>query len=107
MSDGNFTVKDGTCYLFENRFKKKDTHPDLVGDMVLTKSYQPGDKIKLMGYIRKTKGGKDFVYIMESNYDPQTHSTQYGNPDKPKFSDPNAPREYKGGRDAADDDIPF
>jgi len=97
MAD-TFTVKDGTCYLFENKFKKKETHPDLVGDMVLTRDYRAGDKIKLMAYIRKTKGGRDFVYIMESNYDPASHASKFG-------ADRNAPREDRSS--VGDDDIPF
>lgn len=83
--------------MFENKFKKKETHPDLTGEMVLTKEYRPGDKIRLMAYIRKTKGGRDFVYVMESNYDPATHASKFG-------ADRNAPREE---RSREDDDIPF
>jgi len=66
MSD--FKHKPGTGSLFTNQYKTKDSQPDLNGKIILSKSYQAGDEIKIAAW-KKISAKGPFLSLSENNYE--------------------------------------
>ena len=71
----NYPVRENTGFIFKNKFKKQDNHPDLKGDvyldrelleLVLKESTQSVIQIKLGAYKKQTKDGETYLAIYAS-----------------------------------------
>jgi hypothetical protein len=74
-NNSNYPVKENTGFIFKNKFKKQDNHPDLKGDvyfdrelleLVLRESTQSIIQIKLGAYKKQTKNGETYLAIYAS-----------------------------------------
>ena len=86
-----FETKPNTGFIFKNKFKKDQTHPDLKGDVYLDKqlieqlikdSKDNVIKIHLGCYSKKGKDGNTFLSVYASKpFVKPTHSQQFNDKD--------------------------
>lgn len=99
-----FEIKPGTVYMFKNVSKKADAHPDVLGDLVLTKSYAAGETLRLAGWLKQTKNGDPYVFVKENTY--VMPEGKPFPPANPNINNQSYPKEVKSyGND--DDEVPF
>ena len=65
----DFKHKPGTGSLFKNQYKTKELHPDFNGKIILSKSYQAGDELKIAGW-KKSSAKGSFLSLSENTYEP-------------------------------------
>ena len=99
-----FEVKEGTSYMFKNISKKADSHPDVLGDLVLTKTYKAGETLRLAGWLKQTKNGDQYVFVKENTY--VMPEGKPFPPANPNINNQTYPKEVTGGYDD-DNDVPF
>ena len=68
MSDyKEFKVPDGKAYCWQVKERKSTYSPEFKGTMVLTRSYQAGETIKLAVWSQETKTGKPWGHYKCKN----------------------------------------
>lgn len=68
MSAGHIE-QPGKGVLFMNDKKVKDNHPDWRGFVIATKTYNPGDKIKMTAWTKQTARGQ-LISLAEDTWVP-------------------------------------
>ena len=62
MSDNKYKHPEGRATLFVNKYKEKETQPDLKGTM----TDLDGNEFEIAGWKGKTQNGEDKIYIQVS-----------------------------------------
>lgn len=70
-----FKHKPGTGSLFPNQKKNTQNHPDLTGKIILSKSYQEGDELRIVAWQKPYTDGT-FLSISENTYDSSNASNE-------------------------------
>jgi hypothetical protein len=101
MSAGHIE-QPGKGVLFMNEKKVKDNHPDWKGFVIATKTYQPGDKIKMTAWTKQTARGQlislaEDTWVPDPNWVPPQPISG-----KPNMVTKNYPKELN-----TDEDVPF
>ena len=101
MSAGHIE-QPGKGVLFMNEKKVKDSHPDWKGFVIATKTYNPGDKIKMTAWTKQTARGQlislaEDTWVPDPNWVPPQPISG-----KPNMVTKNYPKELN-----TDEDVPF
>lgn len=101
MSAGHIE-QPGKGVLFMNEKKVKDNHPDWKGFVIATKTYNPGDKIKMTAWTKQTARGQlislaEDTWVPDPNWVPPQPISG-----KPNMVTKNYPKELN-----TDEDVPF
>jgi len=101
MSAGHIE-QPGKGVLFMNEKKIKDNHPDWKGFVIATKTYNPGDKIKMTAWTKQTARGQlislaEDTWVPDPNWKPPLPISG-----KPNMVTKNYPKELN-----TDEDVPF
>jgi hypothetical protein len=101
MSAGHIE-QPGKGVLFMNEKKSKDNHPDWKGFVIATKTYNPGDKIKMTAWTKQTARGQlislaEDTWVPDPNWVPPQPISG-----KPNMVTKNYPKELN-----TDEDVPF
>jgi hypothetical protein len=103
MSAGHIE-QPGKGVLFMNEKKVKDNHPDWKGFVIATKTYNPGDKIKMTAWTKQTARGQlislaEDTWVPDPNWVPPQPISG-----KPNMVTKNYPKEVNN---LDDDSVPF
>lgn len=102
MSAGHIE-QPGKGVLFMNEKKVKDNHPDWKGFVIATKTYNPGDKIKMTAWTKQTARGQ-LISLAEDTWVPDPNWV----PPQPISGKPNmVTKNYPKELNADDGDVPF
>jgi hypothetical protein len=102
MSAGHIE-QPGKGVLFMNDKKVKDNHPDWKGFVIATKTYNPGDKIKMTAWTKQTARGQ-LISLAEDTWVPDPNwVAQLPISGKPNMVTKNYPKEINND----DGDVPF
>jgi hypothetical protein len=101
MSAGHIE-QPGKGVLFMNEKKVKDNHPDWKGFVIATKTYNPGDKIKMTAWTKQTARGQ-LISLAEDTWVPDPNWV----PPKPIYGKPNMVTKNYPKELNTDEDVPF
>lgn len=86
-----FQGTEGRGVLFPEKNKKHEKAPDMKGELILSRDYKKGEKVKLAAWNKATKMGT-LVSIAEDNWKPNVARQE---------------KKYDYPREVNDSDIPF